>query len=99
MNDSATSLPIVVGIDGPSTPYGPQCGRSTKQSSRDAQLALTCVIDPHSKDLDRDYAFARHVLHKAWVAVEGTGKPVKLESIVLGAIRSLSLSRFRGRRR
>ena len=41
------------------------------------------VIDPDSRDLDREYAFARKALHKAWTAAEAAGNPVKLESNVL----------------
>ncbi|HEX9831685.1 MAG TPA: universal stress protein, partial [Mycobacterium sp.] len=32
---------------------------------------------------EREYAYAQHALHEAWVAAEATGKPVKLESTVL----------------
>jgi nucleotide-binding universal stress UspA family protein len=38
------------------------------------------VVDGNSTDLDRDYEYAEHILHKAWAAVENTEKPVKLES-------------------
>lgn len=48
--------------------------------SRDTQLRLVHVMDGHSGDCDNDDAYARHVLHQAWVAVEATGEPVKLES-------------------
>jgi nucleotide-binding universal stress UspA family protein len=83
MNDSASSLPIVVGIDGSKHALRAAMWAVDEAVSRDAQLLLTCVIDPNSRDLDREYAYAGHVLHKAWASVEGTGKPVKLESTVL----------------
>ena len=48
--------------------------------SRDTQLRHAQVMDGHFGDFDSDDAYARHVLHQAWVAVEATGEPVKLES-------------------
>lgn len=83
MNDAATSLPIVVGIDGSKHAVRAAMWAVDEAVSKDTQLILACVIDADSRDLDREYAYARHVLHKAWVAVEGTGQPVKLESTVL----------------
>ena len=82
MNDSASSLPIVVGIDGSKHALRAAMWALDEAVSRDAQLLLTCVIDPNSRDLER-YAYAGNVLHKAWASVEGAGKPVKLESTVL----------------
>jgi nucleotide-binding universal stress UspA family protein len=80
MNDSAASLPIVVGIDGSKQAVRAAIWAADEAASRDIPLRLFHVVDGQSTDLDRDYAYAEHVLHKAWVAVEKTGKQVKLES-------------------
>jgi len=80
MNDSAASLPIVVGIDGSKQAIRAAIWASDEAVSRDTPLRLFHVVDGNSTDLDRDYEYAEHILHKAWTAVENTGKPVKLES-------------------
>lgn len=83
MNDSAASLPIVVGIDGSKQAVRAAIWASDEAVSRDAPLRLLHVVDANSTDVDRDYEYAEHILHKAWVAIERTGKPVKLESDIL----------------
>jgi nucleotide-binding universal stress UspA family protein len=80
MNDSAASLPIVVGIDGSKQAIRAAIWASDEAVSRDTPLRHFHVVDGNSTDLDRDYEYAEHILHKAWTAVENTGKPVKLES-------------------
>jgi nucleotide-binding universal stress UspA family protein len=80
MNDSAASLPIVVGIDGSKQAVRAAIWASDEAVSRDTQLRLLHVVDGNSTDLDRDYEHAEHILHKAWTEVENTGKPVKLQS-------------------
>jgi nucleotide-binding universal stress UspA family protein len=80
MNHSAAYLPIVVGIDGSKQAIRAAIWASDEAVSRDIPLRLLHVVDGKSTDLDRDYAYAEHILHKAWVAVEETGKQVKLES-------------------
>ena len=82
MNHLRASLPIVVGIDGSKQAVRAAIWASDEALSRDTPLRLLHVVDGKSTDLDRDYAYAEHVLHKAWVAVEKTGKQVKLESEV-----------------
>ena len=82
MKESAVR-PIVVGIDGSKHALRAAIWAVDEAVSRDAQLLLICVIDPDSQDLDRDYAFARDAIHKAWTAIEATAKPVKLESDIL----------------
>ena len=81
--DQSAASPIVVGIDGSKHAIRAAVWAVDEAVSRDAQLLLVCVIDPDSRDLDREYAFARNALHKAWTAAEAAGKPVKLESNVL----------------
>ena len=81
--DQSAASPIVVGIDGSKHAVRAAVWAVDEAVSRDAQLLLVCVIDPDSRDLDREYALARHALHKAWTAAEAAGKPVKLESNVL----------------
>ena len=79
MNHSAASLPIVVGIDGSKHAIRAAIWASDEAVSRDTWLRLVHVVDGNSTDLDRDYAFAEDVVHKAWKEVENTAKPVKLE--------------------
>jgi nucleotide-binding universal stress UspA family protein len=81
--DQLPVRPIIVGIDGSKHAIRAAIWAVDEAISRDAQLLLVSVIDPDSRDLDREYAFARHALHKAWTAVEATGKPAKLESNVV----------------
>jgi len=81
--DQSAASPIVVGIDGSKHAVRAAVWAVDEAVSRDAQLLLVCVIDPDSRDLDREYALARHAVHKAWTAAEAAGKPVKLESDVL----------------
>ena len=80
MNYSAASLPVVAGIDGSKQAIRAAIWASDEVVTRDTQLRLFHVVDGNSIHLDRDYAFAEHILHKAWAEVEKTGKPVKLES-------------------
>ena len=80
MNYSAASLPVVAGIDGSKQAIRAAIWASDEAVTRDTQLRLFHVVDGNSIHLDRDYAFAEHILHKAWAEVEKTGKPVKLES-------------------
>jgi nucleotide-binding universal stress UspA family protein len=80
MNHSAASLLIVVGIDGSKQAIRAAIWAADEAVSRDTPLRLLHVVDGNSTDLDRDYEYAEHILHKAWVAVEKTGKQVKLES-------------------
>lgn len=79
MNHS-TSPPIVVGIDGSKQAIRAAIWAADEVDGRDTPLRLLHVVDGKSADLDRDYEYAEHILHKAWVAVEKTGKQVKLES-------------------
>jgi nucleotide-binding universal stress UspA family protein len=81
--EHSTASPIVVGIDGSKHAIRAAVWAVDEAVDRDAQLLLACVIDPDSSDLDREYAFARNALHKAWAAAEGTAKPVKIESTVI----------------
>ena len=80
MNHTAACLPIVVGIDGSKQAIRAAIWASDEAANRDTPLRLLHVVDGKSTDLDRDYANAEHILHKAWVAVEKTGKQVQLES-------------------
>lgn len=80
MNHSASPLPIVVGVDGSKHGVRAAMWAIDEAVSRDTPLRLVHVVNARSADPDRDYAYARDVLHKAWDAVEATGQPVKLES-------------------
>ncbi len=80
MNDSASPLPIVVGIDGSKQAVRAAIWASDEAISRDIPLRLMHVVEGNSSDLDRDYEYAEHILHKAWVAVGKAAKQVKLES-------------------
>ena len=62
--DQSAASPIVVGIDGSKHAIRAAVWAVDEAVSRDAQLLLVCVIDPDSRDLDREYAFARNALHK-----------------------------------
>lgn len=79
MNNS-TSLPIVVGIDGSKQAIRAAIWAADEVDGTDTPLRLLHVVDGKSTDPDREYEYAEHILHKAWVAVEKTGKQVKLES-------------------
>jgi nucleotide-binding universal stress UspA family protein len=79
VNQSAASAPIIVGIDGSKFATRAAIWAADEAVSRDTKLRLLHVINSHT-DLDREYAHASQIIHEAWVAVEATGKPVKLES-------------------
>jgi nucleotide-binding universal stress UspA family protein len=83
MNSSAPDFPVIVGIDGSKHAVRAALWAVDEAIDRDVPLLLACVVNPHAKDLEREYAYAQHALHEAWVAAEATGKPVKLESTVL----------------
>jgi nucleotide-binding universal stress UspA family protein len=83
MNMSQPGLPVVVGIDGSKHALRAAFWAVDEAADRDVPLLLVCVVNPHAEDPDREYATAQQALHEAWVAVEATGKPVKLESTVL----------------
>ena len=68
--DQPAVSPIVVGIDGSKHAIRAAVWAVDEAVSRDAQLLLIYIIDPDSRDLDREYAFARKALHKAWTAAE-----------------------------
>lgn len=82
MNTTAR-LPVVVGIDGSKHAVHAALWAVDEAVSRDVPMLLAGVVNPHAKDLEREYAQARHALHEAWIAAEATGKPVKLESTIL----------------
>lgn len=83
MNNSAVSPPIVVGIDGSKHAVQAAVWAIGEAISRNAPLRLVHVINGHRRDRDRGYAYAGHVLHKAWVAVQAARRPVMVESDVL----------------
>jgi nucleotide-binding universal stress UspA family protein len=83
MNTNSQDLPVIVGIDGSKHAVRAAFWAVDEAIERDVPLLLACVVNPHAKDLEREYAVAQHALHEAWIAAEATGKPVKLESTVL----------------
>ena len=98
-NYSAASLPVVAGIDGSKQAIRAAIWASDEAVSRDTRLLLVHVVDGNSTDLDRDYAFAEDVVHKAWKEVENTGNPSSWSPTSGRAIPSPSSSRSPARRR
>jgi nucleotide-binding universal stress UspA family protein len=82
MNDIATSSSVVVGIDGSKAAVRATLWAVDEAVSRDTSLCLVHVIDADDHS-DRALADGYDILHKAWTAVEATGKPVKLESDIM----------------
>lgn len=89
MNRVFPPASIIVGIDGSKAAVGTAVWAADEAVSRDIPLRLVHVIEHHtdanlhSHRLDRDYAEAERITHRAWRAVEATGKPVKLEMEIL----------------
>jgi nucleotide-binding universal stress UspA family protein len=83
MTIASSDQPIVVGIDGSKHALRAAIWAADEAAHRDVPLLLTFVIAAHAKDLDEEYGKARQALHEGWLAVENTGKAVKLESTVL----------------
>ena len=77
MNEIGISSSVVVGIDGSKAALRAALWAVDEAVSRDTPLLLLHVAHDHS---DHALADGYHILHKAWAAVEATGKPVKLES-------------------
>ncbi len=82
MNNTA-KLPVIVGIDGSKHAVHAALWAVDEAVDRDVPILLACVVNPHAKDVEREYAHARHAIHEAWIAAETTGAPVKLESTIL----------------
>ncbi|MGO4443372.1 universal stress protein [Mycobacterium sp. 2YAF39] len=78
-----SKLPVVVGIDGSKHAVHAALWAVDEAVDRDVPILLVCVVNPHAEDLEREYAYARHALHEAWIAAEATGEVVKLESTIL----------------
>jgi len=74
--------PVIVGIDGSKHAVAAAVWAIDEAVRRDVPLRLVHVITGHHLHRDRGYAFAGHVLHKAWRAVEAVGKPVVVDSDV-----------------
>lgn len=89
MDRSYPPASIVVGIDGSKAAVCAAIWAIDEAMSRDIPLRLVHVIEHHagatlhSHRLDGDYAEAERIAHRAWQAVEATGKPVKLEMEIL----------------
>lgn len=78
MDENGTIAPVVVGIDGSKHATRAAIWAADEAVRRDAPLRLVHVVPDASADAD--YSHARHILHKAWAAVESTGTEVVLES-------------------
>lgn len=87
MSDISPAPSVVVGIDGSRAATQAALWAIDEAVSRDIPLRLVYVIDPlDSSDADlRDgpRTAARAALHDACRAVDGTGKPVKVETEIL----------------
>lgn len=89
MNDAFPPASIIVGVDGSKAAVRAAVWAIDEAISRDIPLRLVHVIEHHSDAnlhshrLDGDYAEAERITHRAWQAVEATGKPVKLEMEIL----------------
>lgn len=89
MERSFQSPSVVVGIDGSRSAIRAALWAVDEAVQRDIPLRLVYVIDAptdgRADDLGhgREYSAAYHAAHKAWRAVESTGKPVKIEMEVL----------------
>lgn len=81
--NNAAKLPVVVGIDGSKHAIHAALWAVDEAIDRDVPMLLACVVNPDAKDLEREYAYASHAVHEAWIAAEATGQPVKLESTIL----------------
>ena len=80
MNESLTSGSIVVGIDGSQAAIRATLWALDEAVSRDVPLLLLYVIEQVDAEEADELAIAETVLRHAVTAVEGTGRPVKIET-------------------
>jgi nucleotide-binding universal stress UspA family protein len=90
MNDHyASSLAVVVGIDGSRSAVAAALWAVDEAVSRDIPLRLVSAIDPDSRpdadheDAARELATAEIAVRQAFVAIESTDEPVKIEIEIL----------------
>lgn len=83
MNVTATTKPVVVGIDGSKHALRAARWAALEAASRDVTLRLVYVIDAVDADSQENIDRAQHALHKAWKAVGETHNDVKLESEIV----------------
>jgi nucleotide-binding universal stress UspA family protein len=89
MHDHYDSSPaVVVGIDGSRSAVGAALWAVDEAASRDIPLRLVFAIDPESSDADpedaaRELATAEIAVRHAYMAVESTNIPVKIDIEVL----------------
>jgi nucleotide-binding universal stress UspA family protein len=88
MKESATAQPVVVGIDGSKAAIRAAFWAVDEAVSRDAPLRLLCAIEQDDNqetdpdDTARKLATAEMAVRHAITAIEGAGKPVKIETEV-----------------
>jgi nucleotide-binding universal stress UspA family protein len=86
MNDLPTPRPIVVGIDGSKAATRAALWAVDEAMSRDVPVRLHYAIEEgitpeaEPEDAARKLAIAETAVHRAVVAIEATGKPVKIET-------------------
>ena len=90
MQDQRSSPPsVVVGVDGSPSALDAALWAVDEAVSRDIPLRLVYAIDPgntagaDSHDAARELAAAETAVRYAFMAVESTGKPVKVEVEIL----------------
>ena len=83
MNVTATTKPVVVGIDGSKHALRAAQWAALEAASRDVTLRLVYVIDAVDADSQENIDRAQHALHKVWKAVGETHNDVKLESEIV----------------
>jgi nucleotide-binding universal stress UspA family protein len=82
MDAAASTLPVIVGIDGSKAAVRAALWAADEAVSRDVPIRLLHVVDA-DEDIDDAFVNAQHVLHEAWAGLEATGKSVKIESDVV----------------
>ena len=81
MHDAAPPSPaVVVGIDGSRRAIGAALWAVDEAADRDLPLRLICAMEPRDVPVADEIASATSALRQAAVAVESTGRPVKIET-------------------
>lgn len=84
MNELATPRPVVVGIDGSKAALHAALWAVDEAIHRDVPLRLLYAIEiGDAPEAERNRAAAETAVHRAFAAIENTGKPVKVETEIV----------------
>jgi nucleotide-binding universal stress UspA family protein len=88
MPRSHLSSAVIVGVDGSESALRAALWAIDEAVSRDIPLRLVCAVEPRVPETSRrrdaqDFEAAELVVRQAMTTVESTGKPVKIEAVVV----------------